>query len=65
MKVRCRNIVGIKDITLGKIYDVVGIDDGFYIIINDVNRRVLYFKTRFIPLKKDRDNKISKLIDLL
>ncbi len=65
MKVRCRNIVGIEYITLGKIYDVVGIDDGFYIIINDENRRVLYFKSRFILLKKDRNNKISKLIDLL
>lgn len=49
----------------GEIYDAVGIDDGFYIIINDVNRRVLYFMSRFIPLKKDRNNKISKLIDLL
>ena len=48
MKVRCRNIVGIKDITLGKIYDVVGIDDGFYIIINDENRRVQTYCLKFI-----------------
>ena len=64
MKVRCIDIGIMEEITLGKIYNVIDIDDSFYIIINDVGRRTLYYYNRFIPLKKERSEKISLLINM-
>lgn len=64
MKVRCIDIGRMEEITLGKIYNVMGIDGGYYIIINDMGRRTLYYNNRFIPLKKERSEKISLLINM-
>ena len=49
-------------ITIGKKYTVLFSNELSYYVINDREREMGYFKTRFLPLKEYRKNKINNLI---
>jgi hypothetical protein len=44
MKVKCINNKDWLSLTLNKIYDIISIDDGDYIILDDNNDKQLYLK---------------------
>ena len=60
MKVRCIKNVCYKSITIGKIYDVISINEDLsrYRILNDNNQFSSYLMYNFIEIKK-RDLKKS------
>ena len=66
MKVRCINSVCYKSITIGKIYDVISINEDLsrYRILNDNNQFSSYLMYNFIEIKKERSEKISLLINM-
>jgi ribosomal protein S4E len=66
MKVRCIKSVCYKSITIGKIYDVISINEDLsrYRILNDNNQFSSYLMYNFIEIKKERSEKISLLINM-
>lgn len=66
MKVRCIKNVCYKSITIGKIYDVIPINEDLsrYRILNDNNVFSSYLMYNFIEIKKERSEKISLLINM-
>ena len=65
MKIVCINKNGYNgDITIGKTYEVIHINDyGDYIIINDKGDKNWYPKDRFKSLSEIRADKINKLLE--
>lgn len=66
MKVRCIKNVCYESITIGKIYDVISINEDLfrYKILNDNNLPSSYLMHNFIEIKKERSEKISLLINM-
>jgi hypothetical protein len=64
MKIVCINNKGWSSLTLGKTYDVIGINMfSEYIIINDISEEYSYIKERFKLLSEIRNEKINKLLN--
>jgi hypothetical protein len=64
MKVKCiYNDNGWFYLTIGKVYEVINIDDaGDYLIMDDDNDKLWYLKKWFKPLSEIRIEKIDKLL---
>jgi hypothetical protein len=63
MKIKCINDNGCLYLTTGKFYEVIKIDDEWYLIINDISDKYWYPKEYFKLLSEIRIEKIDKLIN--
>jgi len=50
-------------LSIGKIYDVLNIDNHGYRIFNDVNLPSFYSKNKFILLSDHRESKLNELLN--
>jgi hypothetical protein len=62
MKVKC--ITNINILTIGKFYDVIKINNGGYIIIDDNGYKFWHSKDWFKTLSEIRNEKINKLLGI-
>ena len=62
MKVVCIDNIGWKNLTIGKIYDVIVEEEDCYYIINDKGQEDFFPKEWFKTLAKYRNEIINKLL---
>lgn len=61
----CIDNESVNEITINKIYEVIGITiNSMYYIIGDDGRKGNYFTYRFISLKEYRKQKISNFLNI-
>ena len=70
MKVICvnnRDMVGAMEtsvnLTIDKVYEVIGDSSSAFNIINDIGNRGIYYIGRFISLEEYRDIKLNKILN--
>lgn len=63
MKIICINEDNWRGLIIDKVYDAIGYDDDWYVIIDANNIKCKYLKEWFKPLSEVRNEKINKIIN--
>jgi rRNA processing protein Gar1 len=64
MKVKCIDNYGCSELTIGKIYDIIGEYKYSYRIIDNYNNVHIFLKNRFkVAILEMRNEKINKLLN--